>query len=635
MMEGNSWNSVNISLDKKSLKSDELEVHLDSDEIRKITKTNEIAARDLLLSFPNIDKEVISFFESNTQVDGSVVISNVELKSTFFKKDGVCFEKNGSTTTRGYDYICSLDTSLTSIQKIKKYQETIHEVIKALGNDRLDNIEKLLLLDYLKNSLITILNSFIYQEKLDLQNVDASGEYEMTRTELMVSVEIVISCSANFILNNDLSNLKIINFDNLLSTTDSAVDKLAKYHMEHKLPSFYVSRPEASHLLTIIGASLLCAEKYKEVDLVVGVPSGGTEFAFTVRDFINKLGNTGSEFALLPISLHSLNQFSDIRSGNNLDQLSLSINKSLSKDVRSVLICDDNTSTGKTLQLLKDSIMSVRPDIKIYCAVAEADIVRSKIDKDNSSRTHIANKNIYADSVNILPVSKSIDPKVDLKEIIEKRKIMSYYKNMEERSHNLVDQIYAKVMSRVNELGTDYSAFTQENAIMSFHGTFLSNFYAEPVELEGKIYPTVEHAYQSAKFSSMDWNTVQLQAKDEINEALKVRGYAAPVSYDKEIFADEKMTAGNVKIIADILRTHGHVDSDWEDRRVKIMIDLLLQKYKEEGLMSKLKETGDKELIEGNTWNDTLWGVCEGKGRNILGIILMEIRKINRGDRQN
>ena len=36
-----------------------------------------------------------------------------------------------------------------------------------------------------------------------------------------------------------------------------------------------------------------------------------------------------------------------------------------------------------------------------------------------------------------------------------------------------------------------------------------------------------------------------------------------------------------------------------------------------------------KELVEGNTWNDTLWGVCEGKGRNILGIILMEIRTLN------
>ena len=46
-------------------------------------------------------------------------------------------------------------------------------------------------------------------------------------------------------------------------------------------------------------------------------------------------------------------------------------------------------------------------------------------------------------------------------------------------------------------------------------------------------------------------------------------------------------------------------------------------------MLSKLEDTNGKELIEGNPWKDTLWGVCEGKGRNILGIILMEIRKLN------
>jgi predicted NAD-dependent protein-ADP-ribosyltransferase YbiA (DUF1768 family) len=59
-----------------------------------------------------------------------------------------------------------------------------------------------------------------------------------------------------------------------------------------------------------------------------------------------------------------------------------------------------------------------------------------------------------------------------------------------------------------------------------------------------------------------------------------------------------------------------------------IMIDILLQKFNTKDMLNKLEETGEKELIEGNTWNDTLWGVCDGKGRNILGIILMEIRKI-------
>lgn len=40
-----------------------------------------------------------------------------------------------------------------------------------------------------------------------------------------------------------------------------------------------------------------------------------------------------------------------------------------------------------------------------------------------------------------------------------------------------------------------------------------------------------------------------------------------------------------------------------------------------------LINTGDAELIEGNSWGDTFWGECNGIGENNLGKILMKIRK--------
>jgi predicted NAD-dependent protein-ADP-ribosyltransferase YbiA (DUF1768 family)/hypoxanthine phosphoribosyltransferase len=566
------------------------------------------------------------FFEENTLADGSVNVSDIHFSSHFFKEggDGVC---GNLITTRGYNYICSLDSALTSVQKIKKYKETIYKVVESLSEIDLSKIEKLLLLDYLKNGLITILNSFVYQEKIGSQSIDTSLEYEAIRSELNAVVEKVINCSVSFILDNDLNNVIVRDSGEILSVTDRAVSKLVNYHEEYKLPSFYVSRPEATHPLTIIGSALLCADRYKDVDTVIGIPSGGTEFAFTVKVFINRVGKKDAKLVLLPVSLHSLKQFSNEGEGNNLTQLS--IERYLGDTSHSVLICDDNTSTGKTLQFLKDSILDSYPNVQVFCAVAEADTTRSQIDKNNSKRTHIANKNVYRDSVNILPVSKSIDPKVDLKEIIEKRKIISYYRNMEEKSLSVVDRIYARVMSHVNESGVDYDSFTPENAVLNFHGTFLSNFYVAPVNLKNKTYPTVEHAYQAAKFFDVDWGMISQEAKNEIKEALNLRGYAEEVVYNDDLFSDTRMVAGSIKIIADILRKHGYVDKEWEDKRIKIMIELLVQKFSIEDMLSKLKETSGKELVEGNTWNDTLWGVCEGKGRNILGIILMEIRTLN------
>jgi len=38
-------------------------------------------------------------------------------------------------------------------------------------------------------------------------------------------------------------------------------------------------------------------------------------------------------------------------------------------------------------------------------------------------------------------------------------------------------------------------------------------------------------------------------------------------------------------------------------------------------------DTGKSELIEGNTWGDTFWGVSGVIGQNNLGKILMKIRE--------
>ena len=58
------------------------------------------------------------------------------------------------------------------------------------------------------------------------------------------------------------------------------------------------------------------------------------------------------------------------------------------------------------------------------------------------------------------------------------------------------------------------------------------------------------------------------------------------------------------------------------------MEDLVRQKFtKNKDLAKLLKGTGNQELIEGNTWKDTFWGVYNGIGSNHLGKILMKIRK--------
>lgn len=62
-------------------------------------------------------------------------------------------------------------------------------------------------------------------------------------------------------------------------------------------------------------------------------------------------------------------------------------------------------------------------------------------------------------------------------------------------------------------------------------------------------------------------------------------------------------------------------------KKFQLMKRLLKMKFAIPELKEMLLGTGDEELVEGNYWHDTIWGVCDGFGENHLGKLLMEIRE--------
>jgi ribA/ribD-fused uncharacterized protein len=136
------------------------------------------------------------------------------------------------------------------------------------------------------------------------------------------------------------------------------------------------------------------------------------------------------------------------------------------------------------------------------------------------------------------------------------------------------------------------------NVINSFRGEyrFLSNFWRAEVEMYGRTYPTVEHAFQAAK--TLD-----------VGEREAIRTTANP--------GDAKRMGRRVTL-----------RKDWDSFRLQAMYMLVKRKFSEHvALKHSLLATGDAELIEGNTWNDRFWGVCRGEGKNHLGKILMQVRE--------
>lgn len=67
---------------------------------------------------------------------------------------------------------------------------------------------------------------------------------------------------------------------------------------------------------------------------------------------------------------------------------------------------------------------------------------------------------------------------------------------------------------------------------------------------------------------------------------------------------------------------------DWDKIKLDVMKKVLEMKFLQNpDIKQKLIDTGDSELVEGNWWNDTFWGVCRGEGENHLGKLLMELRE--------
>lgn len=134
------------------------------------------------------------------------------------------------------------------------------------------------------------------------------------------------------------------------------------------------------------------------------------------------------------------------------------------------------------------------------------------------------------------------------------------------------------------------------NSIKEFQGEnrFLSNFWLED---DGT---TNEHRFQAAKTLNPAEQQLVLNAAD----------------------AKEAKTLGHTITMR----------PDWDEIKLETMLQLLRTKFSNPTLAKKLDDTGDAELIEGNRWNDTYWGVNieTGEGQNNLGKLLMKVRAENR-----
>jgi hypothetical protein len=137
---------------------------------------------------------------------------------------------------------------------------------------------------------------------------------------------------------------------------------------------------------------------------------------------------------------------------------------------------------------------------------------------------------------------------------------------------------------------------------IKFYGTAdeygeFSNFAGYPIKIGKHLWPTSEHYFQAMKF------------KDKSQQA-EIRKANSPMLAAR-MGRDRKRK----------------LRRDWESAKVNVMREAVLAKFTQHDELQKLLlATGDAKIIE-HTANDDYWGDGgDGKGRNMLGQILMDVR---------
>ncbi|WP_082746866.1 NADAR family protein [Burkholderia sp. MSMB1826] len=133
------------------------------------------------------------------------------------------------------------------------------------------------------------------------------------------------------------------------------------------------------------------------------------------------------------------------------------------------------------------------------------------------------------------------------------------------------------------------------------YGAF-SNLYPRPIEFDGRIYPTTEHAYQAGKASKPAVREWILSAPTPALAAMAAHGL---YTWD--------------------------VVPNWAQIKFDRMRAVLRAKFSQhDDLRDLLLSTGTMRLVEAGTVNNAvnrLWGEVDGKGENMLGVMLMELRE--------
>ncbi len=465
-----------FSIPKSELSPEKFEKYLDGEEVRSTIARNLEAAigSDIVTNKQGIFR--FDDFARRFTIDGSLKMKKrpgeVEPYNRFFSIAGRFSKRGDDYVLRGVHYLVSIDPTLEVRQKLRILWRDFNDAVDVLsleGGVISDEhyIEQSAVLDYAKNASITLLNALIQAEKVGDFKLDDNDYQRVRNYAVDIAKASIQAYYAHFIGDRagyERAFTRIVEtYENLYFVREYIEDS----YEEGVFSSRYFTRPEASHPLVIAASVCTAVQNVSPMpETIIGLPSGGTEIALAQQYAYTALKNHECDLLFVPLSLHSIKEAFGT---DHVDRHGFTAYLNRYAHIlrnKHILVVEDNSSTGRTIQVLHDMLRESLSVQQIQVSVAEADLIRSTINSEAAHRTHVASERVY-------------------------------------QSAHVADQVMYRAFIAMCEHPTEslLDTLNNENAILEFRHTFLSNFYAIPIQYRGAMYPSVEHAYHAQKFT--------------------------------------------------------------------------------------------------------------------------------------
>jgi hypothetical protein len=312
--------------------------------------------------------------------------------ASFFEVHGRSTIIRGKYILRGARYSTAIDAGHDETQRYDNYFQDFVDGLSVLTAEQkkieteAHFFEKQAVLDYVKNASVSLLNALMADERDGNfpEDETALTHYLDTRKSLEdIARSSVFAQYAHLAGDKETLDKELTTLFKKVTTLKKAIGVLRSLHKKDPYKRRTGVR-ELTHPLHIAGAALhtVTTGATRLPETILGLPTGSTEYAYALQYAFEHLEQRRPNVILAPLSLHNARKVSaTTNTMKALGDPALAVflkHYRRNIDGKNLLVVDDNSSSGETLDTIKQTLANFFNPKHIEASVAQVDTRRGE-----------------------------------------------------------------------------------------------------------------------------------------------------------------------------------------------------------------------------------------------------------------